>query len=103
VTGAKAHRILLAGIGLALASCDLMFPPPSDGAPTINIYADRYEFRLGRYETTRALRIALEASTEVPVAVEVHDCEARERLEPVLDLVRARGQYNLSIIMPDDC
>ena len=95
--------MLLMGLCLPLAGCDLMFPPPGDGAPTINVYADRYEYRLGRYETIRALGIALEASAEEPVAVQVHECEARDKLEPVLDLVRERGQYNLSIAMPDNC
>lgn len=88
---------------LAAGACDLVFPPPGDGAPTINIYADRYEFRLSRYDSLRALRIALEAAVEAPVAIEVHDCDARDRLGPVLDLLRERGLYNLNIAMPENC
>jgi len=83
--------------------CDLMFPPPREGAPQIEVYADRYEFRLGRYPTTRSLAIALEASPETPLAVVLRDCDAVGRLEQVIDLLRTRGHYDLSITLPDDC
>jgi len=103
VARASERLSLLACLCVSASGCDVMFPPPGDGAPTINIYADRYEYRLGRYETIRALGIALEASPEQPVAIQVHECEASDKVEPVLDLVRERGQYNLSIAMPENC
>jgi hypothetical protein len=91
-------------IGVVLVGgCDLMFPPPGDGRPTVNVYGDRYEFRLRRYDSIRTLRIGLDATVEVPMAVEVHDCEGRERLAPVLDLLRERGLFDLDISMPQDC
>lgn len=87
----------------AVAGCDLFFPPPGDGAPTIDVYSDRYEFRLGRYNSIRALGIALDAAAEAPAAVAVHDCDARERLTPVLDLLRERERYDLDVTMPENC
>lgn len=88
---------------VGVSGCDLLFPPPGDGRPTINVYEDRYEFRLRRYDSLRALRIGLDATVEVPMAIEVHDCDGRERLAPVLDLLRERELFNLDIVMPEDC
>lgn len=97
-----ATLLLTIGVGL-VAACDYAFPPPGDGAPTINVYEDRYEFRLSRYQSLRALGIALEASPEVPTAVAVHDCEAQARLAPVLDLLRDRGILGLDVSLPENC
>lgn len=90
-------------LAVSVAGCDLVFPPSADGAPQIEVYNDRYEYRLGRYTTIRGLAIGLEASTETPVAIALHDCDADDRLEAALDLLRERGLYNLMISLPDDC
>lgn len=86
-----------------LPACDLIFPPARDGTPVIEVYSDRYEYRLGRYTTTRGLAIGLEASTETPLGVALRDCDATDKLEEVLGLLRERELHNLSVVLPDDC
>jgi hypothetical protein len=86
----------------ALCGCD-MLSSEIDARTRIDVYADHYEYRRSRYESVRALSIALEAANDAPEVIEVHDCEAESELESVLDAVRARGHYNIAIVMPRGC
>ena len=86
-----------------VAGCDLIFPPPEPRVTKIDIYADRFEYRTHRYETASALAIGLEAGREEPQVIELHDCNRRDALETVIDIVRKGGHYNFSVVVPEDC
>jgi hypothetical protein len=86
-----------------LSACDSILPPPEERVTRVDIYSDYIEYRLSRYTTPSALAIGLAANRDEPRIIELHDCERRPVLEGVLDVVRQRGNYNFSVILPDDC
>jgi len=88
---------------MLLVSCDYFFPPPEQHYRGIDVYADHYEYRFNTYTSARRLSIALQASTDDVVELNVRDCVSEERLTEVLNVLRAQGQANVAISLPDDC
>jgi hypothetical protein len=95
---------VVVAVGGSLSACDVIFPPPEDRSPRIDIYASHYEYRYNRYETVRALRLALDASEEDIARLIVQECAGTDRLPAMLDMLRSRGNYDIAvIIVPKDC
>jgi hypothetical protein len=69
----------------------------------VDVYADRLTYRTGIYETTSMLSIGLKAAKDPPRLLEVHGCEAVDRLPSVLDVLRENGAADFEIVLPDDC
>lgn len=91
-------------VGGLLSACDLIFPPPEDRSPRIDVYEGYYEYRYNRYETVRALRLGLEASNEDIARLIIQECAAINRLPGVLDMLRSRRNHDIAvIIVPKDC
>lgn len=95
--------VRLLALFACLAGCDLLFPPPEPRVTKIDIYGDHFEYRTRRYETPSALAIGLQAGRQEPEVIELHDCARRDALEDVIDVVRARGHYAFSVVVPEDC
>lgn len=104
-TAATQARIAVATVLIAvLTGCDVVFPPPEDRSPRIDIYTDHYEYRHRRYESVRSLRIGLEAVNEPIARLIVQECEARSRLPEVIDMLRGRDNFNVAVIVAaEDC
>lgn len=85
-----------------LASCDTLFPP-RDTRVRLDVYADRFVYRDKTYRSVTALAVGLKAARQPPEAIEVHDCEALEQLQPVLGAVRAQGPLQAEIVLPEQC
>jgi hypothetical protein len=98
-----ARLILALAAAGALAGCDWILPPAEVPVTRIDIYADRFEYRTGRYPSAAALAIGLKAAGDEPQIVELHDCDRRGELEAVIEILRERGQSSFSIVLPDDC
>ena len=95
---------LCASLGsVSLSGCDYFFPPPEQHYRGIDVYADRYEYRFNTYTSARRLSIALQASTDDVVELNVRDCVSEERLTEVLDVLRSQGRADVAISLPDDC
>jgi hypothetical protein len=69
----------------------------------IDIFADRYTYRTGVYQSISALTIGLKAARDPPALIAVRDCDAYSRLAEVLDAVRAEAPGDFEISLPDDC
>lgn len=92
---ARAGLLLL----LALAGCAEPQTPPT----RVDIYADGIEYRMKRYPSATALAVGMKAARAEPNVVELHACDRRAELEAVLDVVRARGVYNVAVVLPENC
>ena len=97
---AAARLILLCA---ALGGCDAIFPPPEERVTRVDIYADRIEYRTGRYPSISALAIGLRVGRDEPRVVELHVCTRQADLEAVVDLLRARGQASFAVVLPQGC
>lgn len=86
-----------------LSACDYFFPPPEERYKAIDVYEDRYEYRFSSYTSLRRLAIALEASTDELREVNVRECVDEAHLIELLDLLRAHGQVNVAVSLPDNC
>ena len=69
----------------------------------IDIYPDRLTYRTGVYQSVSALAIGLKAANDPPRLIELHDCDGTDRLGEVLDIVRANGDFEFEIVLPEDC
>jgi len=98
-----ARGLLIVAFTTLLAACDLIFPGLGDKLPRVDVYADHFEFRFGRYETTSALAIAIAAAQEEPGTIRLRDCSARDELAAVIEMIRSRGNYQVGIVIPDQC
>jgi hypothetical protein len=70
---------------------------------SIDIYNNEIVFRTRSYETLSALAIGVRASTDKPEKVILHDCARIEDFESVVELLRAQGQTQFDVELPDDC
>lgn len=105
MTSSAALRIGIACLGTSLlAGCDFFAPQDPDPWPRIEIYEDRFVYRDASYASISALDIALTTANRQPKLVRVRECGARDRLEPVLELIRQRGWLaDLEIALPEEC
>lgn len=70
---------------------------------SIDVYADRINYRTSRYPTVSRLRIGLLASNDPPQKIVLHDCSRMSEFEAVIDLVREQGHTQFEIELPDAC
>ena len=88
---------------MVIAGCDAILGPPEQRQTRVDVYADRIEYRTGRYPTPSALAIAIRAAHDPPEVIELHDCARRGDLEGVIEAVRASGAQTFSVVLPNDC
>ncbi len=81
----------------------LMFLPPEPLLVELDVFGDRFEYRYRSYPSISALSIALEVSNEPLGVIEIRECAALPQLQSVLELVRARGDSDFDVIVPEIC
>ena len=69
----------------------------------VDVYADRITYRNRVYETPTLLAIGLKAASDPPRLIALHDCDSLEQLQWVIDVVRAEGQYEFEMLLPQNC
>jgi hypothetical protein len=69
----------------------------------IDVYADRITYRTGVYQSISALSIGLKAARDPPAVIALHDCDGFERLQAVIQAVRAEVPGDFEIALPEDC
>ena len=88
-------------LGIIVFRRDQVFPRPQPIVPRVDIYSDRITYRTRSYETATGLAIGLKAANEPPSLIELHDCNQFELFEDTIDVVRADGDYQFELVMPE--
>ena len=88
---------------LVYLATQLMFLPTEPPLVRLDVFEDRFEYRYRSYPSLSALEIALDVSGEPLGVIEVRECSAFPRVQAVLDLVRAHGEYDFEFVVPETC
>lgn len=81
----------------------LMFLPPAASPVRLDVYEDRFEYRFRVYPSLSALAIALDVSSEPLGVIQIRDCGSLARAREVFELVRAYGEHDFEVVVPDVC
>lgn len=88
---------------LVYLAAQLMFLPTEAPPVRLEVFEDRFEYRYRAYPSLSALAIALDVSSEPLGVVRIRECGALPRARAVFELVRAHGEYDFEIVVPESC
>ena len=95
--------MVVALFALVYLAGQLMFLPTEAPPVRLDVFEDGFEYRFRTYPSLNALAIALDVSDEPLGVIRIRDCGALPRTQAVFELVRAHGEYDFEIVVPEAC
>lgn len=95
--------MVVALFALVYLAGQLMFLPTEAPPVRLDVFEDRFEYRYRTYPSLSALAIALDVSGEPLGVIRIRDCGALAHAQTVFELVRAHGEFDFEVVVPEAC
>ena len=88
---------------LVYLAAQWMFLPTVAPPVRLDVFEDRFEYRYRTYPSLSALAIALDVSGEPLGVIRIRECGALAQVQSVFELVRAQGENDFEVVVPETC